>query len=148
MLHTVLHGLGILLLGGDLCFAHVRKLCDIGWSLPKYHSHDSPILNFSWVLFSLNDPKFWLMSLLFQSDTTYGVSSTCTGGIGITKGSCYFMRGHMEYFLGAGISNCGQLGPSLTIPAPKFGHPILVSLNITALAPILIILRLIILGNG
>ena len=48
----------------------------------------------------------------------------------------------MEYCLGAGSSNCGQLGPNLAIPTPKFDHPILVTLNIAVLAPILIILRL------
>ena len=54
----------------------------------------------------------------------------------------------MEYYLGAGSSNCGQLGPNLAIPTPKFDHPIIVTLNITALAPILISVRLITLENG
>ena len=44
----------------------------------------------------------------------------------------------MEYYFGAGSSNCGQLGPNLAIPDPKFVHPILVTLHIAALAPILI----------
>ena len=54
----------------------------------------------------------------------------------------------MEYYLGAVSCNYVQLGPNLAIPTPKFDHPILVTLNISALAPILIILRLIILENG
>ena len=51
----------------------------------------------------------------------------------------------MDYSLGASISNCGQLGPNLAIPIPKFGHPILVTLNIAALNSILVVRRLIIL---
>ena len=54
----------------------------------------------------------------------------------------------MHYCLGAGSSNCGQLGPNLAIPTLKFGHPILVTLNIAALDPIPIVLMLIILENG
>ena len=54
----------------------------------------------------------------------------------------------MGYCLGAGGSNSGQLGPNLAIPNPKFAHPVLVTLNITALDPILIGLRLIIMENG
>ena len=54
----------------------------------------------------------------------------------------------MEYYLGAVSCNYVQLGPNFAIPTPKFDHPILVTLNISALAPILIILRLIILENG
>ena len=54
----------------------------------------------------------------------------------------------MEYYLGAGSSSCGELGQNLAIPTPKFDHPILATLNIATLAPILIVLRLIILRNG
>ena len=54
----------------------------------------------------------------------------------------------MEYYLGAGNSNWGQLGPNLAISTPKFDYPILITLNITDLTPILIILRLIMLENG
>ena len=63
-------------------------------------------------------------------------------------GQLLIHEGHMEYYLGAGSSNCGQLGPNLATPTPKFGHPILVTLNIAGLAPILTTLRLIILRNG
>ena len=51
--------------------------------------------------------------------------------------------GHMDYCLGAGTSNCGQLGSDLAIPTPKFGHSMLVTLNIAALDSILIVLSLI-----
>ena len=53
----------------------------------------------------------------------------------------------MEYYFGAGSSNCGQLGPNLAIPTHRFDHPILVILNVTALGPIVIIIRLIRLEN-
>ena len=54
----------------------------------------------------------------------------------------------MEYYLGAGSSNCGQLGPNLAIPTPKFDRPIFVTLNIIDPAPILVILMLNMLRNG
>ena len=63
-------------------------------------------------------------------------------------GQLLIHEGRMEYFSRAASSNCDQLGPNLAILTPKFDHPILVTLNIAALATILIILRLIILRNG
>ena len=57
----------------------------------------------------------------------------------------FIHEGHLDYSLGASISNCGQLGPNLAFPIPKLDHPILVTLNITALDSILIVPRLIIL---
>ena len=63
-------------------------------------------------------------------------------------GQLLIHEGHMEHYLGASSSNCSQLGQILAIPTPEFDHPILLSLNIAALAPILIIFRLILLRNG
>ena len=64
-------------------------------------------------------------------------------------GQLLIHEGHMDYSLGASSSNCGQLGPNLTIPIPKFDHPILATLDVAALdSSILIVPRLIILENG
>ena len=52
-------------------------------------------------------------------------------------GQLLIHEGHMDYSLGASSSNCGQLGPNLAIPIPKFDHPILLTLGITALGSIL-----------
>ena len=42
-------------------------------------------------------------------------------------------------------SNCGQLGPNLPMPIPKFEHEVVVTLDIAAPGSILIVSRLIVL---
>ena len=51
----------------------------------------------------------------------------------------------IDYGLEASSPNYGQLGPTLAIPIPKFGHRILVALGIAALDSIFTLSRLIML---